>query len=152
MSSYLKYLNSDDDDETTEIDKIDTEIDAEVNKLLTEYDSNKTDIIGNRCPIFFSQLKNKFFTFSNKGKVKVRQYLVNKITLEKQKLGENDPRIPKLQYFLDKLCECTGACKDTINEKIFIKGGKKIRKTRRRYVKKTKNIKKRKTRKTKRRI
>lgn len=139
-----------------------TEIDSEVNKLLTQYDSGNINIVGDQCPIFFSQMKNKFLTFSNSGKDKVRQYLINKITLEKQKLIEknpNDLRIEKLNYFLDKMCKCTGACKDTLQETNFInkpqkssffsfysgnKGGKrKTHKRRRRHTKK--NTKKYKT-------
>jgi hypothetical protein len=151
MSSFDYQTNN----ETTEINKISAEMDAEINKLLSKYDTSDSTIRGNDCPIFFSQLKNKFFTFSNKGKNILRQYLFNKITTQQQKLLEQqrlspdnqiDPRIAKLQYFLEKLCLCTGTCKDTLEQKVFIKGGK--RKSSKKYKKSRKT---RKSRKTKRR-
>jgi hypothetical protein len=144
------------DDETRQINKISTEMDAEINKLLTQYDMDDTKIRGNDCPIFFSQLKNKFFTFSNKGKNILRQYLFNKITTQQQKLLEQqrlapdnqiDPRIEKLQYFLEKLCLCTGTCKDTLEQKVFIKGGKRKSSKKNKKSRKTKKTKKTRRRK-----
>ena len=142
------FFLDDPDEEEEKINQLDSEIDEEVNRLLTEYDTGNKNIVGDHCPIFFRQMKNKFFTFSNSGKKKIRQYLVNKITLEKQKLNQDDPRIGKLQYFLDKMCKCTGTCQDTIDNKVFIGGGK--RKTyRRRKGRKSKSQKKRRTRRRK---
>jgi hypothetical protein len=121
---------------------VETQIGREIDNLLTQYDNNNQNIKGDGCPIFFSQMKNKFFTLSNDGKKKVRQYLFNKITTEKQKLQPDDQRIEKLDYFLNKMCQCTNTCKDTLEESNFInkpstsifsflssnKGGKRKRK------------------------
>lgn len=152
----MNFFSNQNNDETTQINQIGAEMDAEINKLLTQYDMDDKKIRSNECPIFFSQLKNKFFTFSNKGKNMLRQYLFNKITsqqkilLEQQRLATDnqiDPRIQKLQYFLEKLCLCTGTCQDTLEQKIFVKGGKRrLKKYTKKHNKKTK-----KSRKTKRR-
>lgn len=164
-SRLLNNLYSDDDDNPEEINKINTEIDEEVDRLLKEYNTGNTNIVGNtniidnQCPNFFSNMKNKFFTLSNKRKEKVRQYLINKITTEKNSLSEGDPRIKKLDYFLDKMCKCTGTCQNTLQETNFInkptpsifsfftgsKGGRRKRKGKK-TNKKSKSQKKRRTR------